>query len=107
MPCALLILGVVVSHGAAAQTCPSDCDGDGTVGVNELIRCVNIALGNAQLNSCPACDTNADARVMVNELVQGVSVALTGCGPLSTPTPVSRTPVRWGSFRWGQGKWGE
>ncbi len=59
--------------------CPADCDGNGEVRVNEVIQCVNIALGRVGVSSCAACDVNADGSVRVNELIQGVNVLLTGC----------------------------
>ena len=34
---------------ARAQTCAGDCNGDGTVTINELILGVNIALGSAMV----------------------------------------------------------
>jgi len=60
-------------------SCPGDCDDDGEVTVNNLILCVNIALGNAPVNDCPAIDTNGDGEVTVDELIQAVNAALNGC----------------------------
>lgn len=62
-----------------APLCPGDCDGDGAVTVAELIRGVNIALGNAPLGDCPAFDTSGDGSVTVSELIQSVNAALSGC----------------------------
>jgi hypothetical protein len=59
--------------------CAGDCDGDGSVAVNELISAVNIALGNAPVSGCTAVDTSGDGDVAVNELIQAVNSALTGC----------------------------
>ncbi len=50
--------------------CVGDCDGNGTVEINEIITCVNIALGAAQLSTCAACDANGDGQVEINEIVQ-------------------------------------
>jgi hypothetical protein len=60
--------------------CVGDCDGDGFVKVEELIKGVNIALGNQPLTACPAFDRDKDGEVKVDELVRGVNNALTGCG---------------------------
>ncbi len=60
-------------------TCVGDCDGDGTVAINELITGVNIALGSAQLSVCPAFDANGDGMVGINELITAVNNALEGC----------------------------
>ena len=78
--------------------CVGDCDASGDVNITELIRGVNIALGEAPLDRCPAFDANDSGEVTVNELIVGVNNALAGC-PISgaTPTPtggvvVSPTP---------------
>ena len=60
-------------------SCSGDCNGDGHVTVNELIAAVNIALGQAQITACRACDLNGDAMITINELIAAVSKALQGC----------------------------
>ncbi len=67
--------------------CVGDCDGSGDVQINEIISCVNIALGTAQLSVCTSCDANGDGEVAINELILAVNAALTGCTPVRTPTP--------------------
>lgn len=37
---------------AGECTCPGDCNRDGRVALNELIRLVNVALGSAPLQAC-------------------------------------------------------
>ncbi len=64
---------------AGAPPCPGDCNGDGTVTVDELITGVGIALGNLPLTACPAFDQDNDGEVSVNELVDAVNAALNGC----------------------------
>lgn len=78
---------------SAQVPCVGDCDGDGAVRVNELIRGVNILLGNAALDTCPAFDSSGDGAVAVNELIQGVNAALQGCiaGPTATPAGSAAT----------------
>lgn len=53
-----------------------DCDRDGRVVVSELVRGVNIALGNADVNECTPFDRVQNGRVTVDELVRGVRNAL-------------------------------
>ena len=84
----------------AAFACPGDCAGDGDVTVAELLTGVNIALGSAALEGCPAFDTGADGRVDVAELLAAVNAALRGCpSPIATPTitptatPANRPPT--------------
>lgn len=59
--------------------CPGDCDDSGSPGINELVRCVNIALGSAAADQCPACDVDGNGQVAINELIQAVNAALSGC----------------------------
>jgi hypothetical protein len=59
--------------------CAGDCNEDGDVAVDELVRGVNIALGGQPVDTCPSLDTNDDDRVTVNELVRAVNNALMGC----------------------------
>ncbi|HVN87687.1 MAG TPA: S8 family serine peptidase [Candidatus Binatia bacterium] len=61
------------------QACIGDCDQSGTVGVDDLVKGVDIALGNATLNTCPAFDCNGNGQVTVDCLVKGVNSALYGC----------------------------
>ena len=63
------------------------------VAINELISCVNIALGNSDLSTCTACDVNGDGMVAINELITAVNAALCGCEGCGTPGPTpSVTP---------------
>jgi len=67
--------------------CTGDCDGDGQVGVNELVGAVRIGLAEAALDSCAAADRNGNGAVSVDELVAAVTAALEGCPVEPTPTP--------------------
>ena len=60
-------------------SCPGDCNGDGTVGVNELITAVNISLGNLPLERCLNADLDRNLRIAINELISAVRSALDGC----------------------------
>jgi len=64
---------------ARAQTCVGDCNGDGQVSINELIKGVNIALDRAPLTDCPVFDADGNGSVAVNELITAVQRALAGC----------------------------
>ena len=82
----LMLLALIVWAETASAACVGDCDGNGEVTVDELIRGVNIALGNTGLNTCASFETNGDGAVTIDELLKGVNNALTGC-PGATPTP--------------------
>ena len=58
--------------------CTGDCNQDGKVSVDELVRAVSIALGTLALDTCPAINPN-DGRPTVDELVQAVSYSIDGC----------------------------
>ena len=59
--------------------CAGDCDSSGDVTIDELLTCVNIALGTAPLNSCVACDDNLDDEVTIDELIGAINNALSAC----------------------------
>jgi hypothetical protein len=58
--------------------CVGDCDGGGTVTVNEIIAMVNIALGSAGASVCPHGIPNG-AQVNVALIIQAVLNALSEC----------------------------
>lgn len=64
----------------AALICKGDCDSDGTVTIDELVTGVNIALGLASPELCPALGSGADRPVTIDDLVSAVQGALNGCG---------------------------
>lgn len=61
-------------------TCPGECDGSGTVTVDELVLGVGIALGTSPLSSCATFDLDGNGVVTVDELVGAVRNATDGCG---------------------------
>lgn len=96
---ALLVLGGTPVH---AQVCAGDCDGGDTVVISELIRCTGIALGEAPLAICDACDPDGDTTVAINELIAAVGAALTGCPDVPPPSAAAhfelaaQGPLAWG-----------
>jgi len=64
---------------ACPAGCAGDCNANGMVTVDELVRGVNIGLGVQPVSTCPAMDFNGNAAVTVDELVKAVSNALGGC----------------------------
>jgi hypothetical protein len=78
----------------AAGVCAGDCDGNGTVAINELIRCVSIALGQAEVEICSAIDTNGMGDVSISELIAAVRAGLDGCPGEPSATPaLTHTPL--------------
>lgn len=66
--------------------CGGDCNADGMVTVDELLRGVNIALGNQPISDCLGFDRSGDGTVTVDELIFAVTLALDGCPRTPTPT---------------------
>jgi len=74
------VLAVFVGFGAApAVACTGDCDGSGSVTVDEILRGVNVALGLDDVGGCSVFDADIDGNVTVDELLSSVSSALQGC----------------------------
>src|SRR4030095_3399536 len=86
----ITIAGWAAHAGRGIPRCRGDCNDDGDVAVNELIRGVQIALGEVTVDTCPAVDTDGDGAVQLFELIGAVHSALFGCpGTPPTPTPSS------------------
>lgn len=66
-----------------------DCNEDGSVTIDELLRAVTIALGSAPVESCVDADYSADDIVSVDELVRGVNAALFDGPPIVARDPES------------------
>jgi hypothetical protein len=84
--CLAVSIAVILAGAAsapAAGACTGDCDGSGTVGVDELMILVNIALGNTAAAACSAGDVSQDGQITVDEILAAVNSALDGCPPLA------------------------
>jgi glucuronoarabinoxylan endo-1,4-beta-xylanase len=69
-----------VGTGATAPNrCTGDCDGSLEVTIDELLMMVNIALGSADVSTCPVGDLDSSGDITVNEIIQAVGFALGGC----------------------------
>lgn len=77
----------------AGEVCAGDCDGSGSVTVDEMISGIRIALGAAAITACPKFDAGKDGQVTVDELVTAVANALTGCSTPAPSTPTQATPT--------------
>jgi hypothetical protein len=96
---ALLFLGVALittarpARAADGPFCVGDCNDDGAVTVDELVKGVNIALGNAPLSECPALNVLEDTVITIDELIAAVNTALQGCPAGGTPALLSSEPA--------------
>lgn len=73
-------LVAVLGGRALAQHCVGDCNGDGSVRIDELILGVQVDLGSAPVDACPAIDCNEGLPpIIVACMVIAVDNALEGC----------------------------
>lgn len=88
--CAVALLWVTPASAVGT----GDCDGNGVVTIDELVKGVNIALGSLPIGDCVAADENGDGEVEINELVASVNNALNGITVSPTPSqPAGETPT--------------
>ena len=78
--------GVKGSTGQiVVTTCSGDCNGNGVVTIGEVLKCVNLFLGQPLCNmtnanlSCPVADANGNGSVSIGEVIQCVNRFLNGC----------------------------
>lgn len=60
-------------------SCIGDCGGTGEVTVDDILKGVNIALGGAGVDTCPAFDPDHSGTVTVEDIVVGVNNAVHAC----------------------------
>lgn len=76
-------VSVLLGNGDGTFRCNvaivGDCDGGGSVTVDEVVRGMLMALTQMPSNECPAFDTTQDGLVTVDELVSAVRAAMEGC----------------------------
>ncbi|MDX2170233.1 MAG: hypothetical protein SF182_24390 [Deltaproteobacteria bacterium] len=81
-----VLLAAALLAATPALACTGDCNGDGEVTIEELMKGVNIDLGAAPMAECPVWDAAGDGAVTVDELLAGVKAAIDGC-----PAPIINT----------------
>jgi cysteine-rich repeat protein len=73
-------IGAYEADAFSPEWCVGDCDGTGSVTVDEVLTMVNIALGNMAMAECEAGDDNDDGQITIDEILRAVNNALSGCG---------------------------
>jgi hypothetical protein len=61
------------------SSCVGDCEGSGTVTVDELLVMVNIALNSTAVAACTAGDADANGEITIDEILTAVNNALGSC----------------------------
>jgi hypothetical protein len=64
---------------ATANPCPSDCNGSGSVTIEDITVLVDTALGNAGDTVCGDADRNRDGAIRVDEILAAINLAIIGC----------------------------
>lgn len=92
------MVALLPGRAAGAMACYGDCDGDGFLTVDELVRAVTIALGRQTIDTCLSADVSGDEMVTVEEVIVATQFALRGCPPPDTATATATdTPVHTGT----------
>jgi hypothetical protein len=79
VPTATPAMSPPVTATTAPTAWTSDCNGDATVTVDELLLMTNIGLGSAPVGSCAAGDASDDGTITVDETLAAVNNTLNGC----------------------------
>lgn len=89
----LLAVGLLpaIAPRVQAQDCAGDCNADGAVTIDELVKGRRIARGDAALAECPAADIDGGGTVDPSELDAAADDALGRCAPPPV-TPVPTDP---------------
>lgn len=61
--------------------CAGDCDGGGSVTINEIVMLVGIALEQEPIDACQAGNGDGNPQISVSEILTAVNRALGGCPP--------------------------
>lgn len=75
----------------AQVPCSADCDGDGSVTVDEIVTSVSIALGSADTAACAAADVDANGSVTVDEILLAIQAGLKGCPTVAQNVTLGET----------------
>lgn len=72
---------VVMLPGGCPEVdpCVGDCDADGRVTVEEVVRAVRVGLGHDSAVRCLAADATGDSLVEIDEIIRAVRHLLEGC----------------------------
>jgi hypothetical protein len=74
-----VLVPAVAAPAQSTAACAGDCDGNGTVTVDELLTLADIALGTASPSTCAAEGTAGRGLITVEDVVAGANSALQGC----------------------------
>ena len=66
---------------APPASCVGDCNGNGSVTINEIVIVVRIALEQTPIGMCAAGNPDGNQQITINEILIAVNRTLGGCAP--------------------------
>jgi hypothetical protein len=72
-------VSILLNTSGAVSACVGDCDDNGEVTVDDIIKMVNIALGVTPIADCLAGDANGDGEITIDDILVAVNNALNNC----------------------------
>lgn len=78
---------------SVSAVCVGDCDGNGTVAINEVQACIDIYLATQTLSRCVNCDQNGDRTVSISDVQGAINSFLSpaACAMVAPTATASRT----------------
>ena len=75
-----LVLCAAPRMDSAYAQCTGDCNDDGEVTIDDLVKVVNVSLGMMPMSECVNADAEpSDGRVAIDEVIRSVRSSLYGC----------------------------
>ena len=75
-----LVLCAALRVESAYAECMGDCNDDGEVTIDDLVKVVNVSVGSMPMSACINADADpSDGRVAIDEIIRSVRSALYGC----------------------------
>lgn len=72
--------------------CTGDCNLDGEVTIDEILKTIGVSLGDLDLSACVAGDRNGDGVITIDEIIAATYAALNACGVDLVPARVRELP---------------
>ena len=83
----VIVLAVALPGLALGAGCPGDCDNNGAVTTDELVKDINIALDRMPMDRCQNADPSGNGAVTVDEITMAVTASLKGCKCATSTQP--------------------
>src|SRR5262245_48299936 len=88
---ATVAIGLFTLPPSAFGMCAGDCNEDGAVSIDDLVKTVNVALSAMPMSACMSADPDSDSKVQIDEVVHAVQNSIRGCECASGGSPFRST----------------